>query len=54
MKKYEEAIRYYERTAIAPPGPGNILRSKWLRKAANLEPPAAPIENEPEKKEPTP
>ncbi|MDR0704307.1 MAG: tetratricopeptide repeat protein [Planctomycetaceae bacterium] len=32
-KKYDDAIRYYERTARSPAGPGNLLRARWLKNA---------------------
>ncbi|MDR2115886.1 MAG: hypothetical protein LBP87_05845 [Planctomycetaceae bacterium] len=32
-KKYDEAIRHYERTARSTTGSGNILRAKWLQEA---------------------
>jgi RNase H-fold protein (predicted Holliday junction resolvase) len=35
-KKYNDAIRHYERTARSPAGSGNILRAKWLQNAAEL------------------
>jgi hypothetical protein len=38
-KKYDDAIRHYERTARNPAGPGNILRAQLLQKAlAEKEP----------------
>jgi hypothetical protein len=33
-KKYDDAVRHYERTARSPAGPGNILRARWLKNAA--------------------
>ncbi|MDR2705444.1 MAG: hypothetical protein LBC02_06670 [Planctomycetaceae bacterium] len=33
-KKYEDAVRHYERTARSPAGPGNLLRARWLQNAA--------------------
>jgi hypothetical protein len=34
-KQYNDAIRYYERTARTPAGVGNLLRAKWLQNATN-------------------
>jgi hypothetical protein len=35
-KKYDDAVRHYERTARSPAGPGNILRARWLKNAATV------------------
>ncbi|MDR3197977.1 MAG: hypothetical protein LBU34_08940 [Planctomycetaceae bacterium] len=35
-KKYDDAIRHYERTVRSPSGSGNILRAQWLQKAVAL------------------
>ncbi|MDR0869358.1 MAG: hypothetical protein LBN39_01050, partial [Planctomycetaceae bacterium] len=35
QKKYDEAVQYYERTAEAMSGGGNLLRAKWLKTASS-------------------